>query len=318
MNVASRAKKAVKRFIFGPPDFPQQVTVGMREPQQEVIVRLEGPGVSRDVTHCHMMACAAPFTVGIGSNIEWNPREDGDAHFSLRFYEHEHSQSLLGEIRMRFSSGLRAGPRQLHLFQTTGSRNRCLPTGRIWVRYLEYAYYRWRAPKSEVPMTARDVHSMCVFYTCPRPVALVSVAHADATNIFPMNLMGPIGDGYFAFALNTGKPVTALLERASRLALSAVPLEQAPLAYALAKNHKWGSIDLAELPFVTRPSSTFGFPVPQFALGIRELQIEEIRKLGSHMLFLARTLHDEPCGDGLQFFTLHGIYQARRQSIHRS
>jgi hypothetical protein len=320
--LASRFKKAIKRFIFGPPDFPQQCPIGMVEPQAEVIVRLSGRGAPRDVTHHNVMVCGAPFTIGIGSGDasgveaggEWAPPIKKDERLFLTFHEREGSEQLLGEIELRFSGIVRAGSQELHLFQPRSSRNLCLPRARIWARYLEYAYYRWRAPNQDVPMSARDIHSMCVFYICPRPVRLVSVAAGDSTNIFPMNLFGPIGNGYFSLALTSGKPVTSLLEHAGRIALCSIPVEKAPVAYALARNHKLASIVASQLPFATRTSAAFSLPVPEFSLRVRELQIEAVHPLGSHTLFLARTIHDERWADAPEFFTLHGIYKARLQS----
>jgi flavin reductase (DIM6/NTAB) family NADH-FMN oxidoreductase RutF len=321
--LTNRFKQAIKRFIFGPPDFPQQCPIEMHEPQSEVIVRLNGWGAPRDVTHNNMMVCGAPFTIGIGSGDgaeregEWAPPAKKNERIILTFHEHNGSQQLLGEIELRFSIIVRAGGQEFHLFQTLRSRNLCLPRVRIWARYLEYAYYRWRATSSDVSMSARDVHSMCVFYICPRPIRLVSVTAGNSSNVFPMNLLGPIGNGYFSLALTSGKPVTSLLERAGRIALCSVPVEKAEVVYALARNHKLPSIDISLLPFATRTSAAFGLPVPEFSLSVRELEIEAVHSLGSHTLFLARTIRNERWADAPEFFTLHGIYKAHLQLARR-
>jgi flavin reductase (DIM6/NTAB) family NADH-FMN oxidoreductase RutF len=364
MSAVARIRKAAKRLIFGPPDYPQQVIVGMREPQSEIVVCLRGAGASCDVTRLHLMACASPFTVAIGTENADLPAASPGRRFLLEFRESRGAHTLLGEIRLRESAPLHAELRSgepssqktLRLFQAIGSRNLCLPAPRIWARYAEYAYYRWRKPSPDVQMAARDVYAMCVFYTCPRPVGLVSVAEGDSRNIFPMNLMGEIGGGWFAFALNAGKPVTRLIERVRRIALCTVPFAQAQTAYSMAPNHKKDSIDISRLPFAVRPSAGFGFPVPEFALRVRELSVESIHQPGSHTLFLARLILDSPgpahpraplapaqpfgvsagCEShgqaavaelpraglprsspssapaDLQFFTLHGIYEARR------
>jgi len=156
---------------------------------------------------------------------------------------------------------------------------------------------------------------MIVFYICPRPVVLVSVDDGGIGNIFPVNLMSPIGNGYFAFALNSTKAVAPLVERAGRLALSNVPIEQAPLVCQLGGNHKRPCIDWNQLPFATIMPTTIGVRVPGFALRVREMQVEATRKLGSHTLFVARTIRDEHWADDLQFFVVHGIYQAWRQTM---
>ena len=129
-----------------------------------------------------------------------------------------------------------------------------------------------------------------------------------------MNLLGCVGEGYFAFALNSLRKAAPLVKRAGRVALSSIPLEHAGLVRQLGKNHRLESADLDRLPFATRPSTVLGLPVPQFALHVREMQIEAVRELGSHTLFFARVIHDERLSDDLQFCMIHGIYQAWRLS----
>jgi hypothetical protein len=47
------------------------------------------------------------------------------------------------------------------------------------------------------------------------------------------------------------------------------------------------------------------------------MEIETVRRLGSHMLFVARVVRDERRSDGPQFFMIHGLYQCWRQSVGR-
>jgi hypothetical protein len=101
------------------------------------------------------------------------------------------------------------------------------------------------------------------------------------------------------------------------IALSSIPIEQTPLAYQLGKNHRKECIDWTELPFATKTSSKLGLPVPQFSVRVREMQIEAVRKLGSHTLCIERTIHDERWNNGLQFFVVHGMYQAWRERMYQ-
>ena len=89
-------------------------------------------------------------------------------------------------------------------------------------------------------------------------------------------------------------------------------MEQTSLALSFGKNHRKESIDWNQIPFPTRRSAKLGLSVPGFSLRIREVQIESTHKVGSHTLFLARTLYDEHLADGLEFFMVHGLYQAYR------
>ena len=65
---------------------------------------------------------------------------------------------------------------------------------------------------------------MIVFFICPRPVVIVSVVHGDEGNVFPMNLMGPIGNGRFAFSLNSTRHAAPITGRAGKLASAACRL----------------------------------------------------------------------------------------------
>jgi flavin reductase (DIM6/NTAB) family NADH-FMN oxidoreductase RutF len=317
MGIRRNARRALKRIILGPSDFPQQCVVGLNDPQSEITVWLHGLGTPLDVTSNHLMACGAPFIIGIGFEGDEKTLPTGSSRLSLRFHERGGDQQLLGEIGLRYESTLTVGPQHLCLFQIRNYRNYCLSKPRLWAHYLQYARMRHGIHHSDVPITACEVHAMIVFYICPRPVVLVSVEDGDARNMFPMNLMGPIGNGYFAFALNSTRAVAPLVQRAGRIALSTVPLEQARMVCQLGGNHKKPSIEWNELKFPTSPSSTIGVQVPEFALRVREMQVEATRRIGSHTLFFAKTIQEDRLADGLEFFVVHGIYQAWRQKLAR-
>lgn len=314
MGLADRTRKTLRRIVLGDSDLPAQCTVGLPDPQLEVKVWMHGAGAPRDVTHCHVLACAAPFTVGICLDDNWKPGLKKSSHLSLRFQEQNGGERLLGEIGIRRLAAVPAGRRQLQLFEVRSCKNYCLPRPRLWVHYLFQEYLRWRGNKDpDVPMSLRGAHAMIVFFICPRPVVLVSVVHGETGNIFPMNLMGPLGNGYFALALNSSRQAAPLVERAGKLALSSLPIEQFAVARQLGKNHRREFVDWEQLSFETKKSTVLALPVPRFALRIREMEIEAVRKLGSHTLFVARILREELGTEGTQCFMIHGMYKAWRQ-----
>ena len=309
MGLLQHARKTARRMALGPDDLPQQCIVGIREPQDEIAVELHGLGMPRDVTHCHTLACAAPFTVCIG--LEKGAGAELRANrLALHFRELGASRPVLGSLGLRPAVILPLDRADACCFTLSRCRNRCLPPIRLWARYLHWSYLRWRRPPG-IPMTMRDAAAMPIFFICPRPVALASAAE----NIFPMNLMGPLGGAYFGFALNSSRASAAVVRRAGRLALSTVPLEHAAVARGLGPNHKRDTVRWNELPFPTMPSPTLGLRVPCFASRVRELELLTTRDLGSHTFFLARVLDDEVRADGLQFFMVHGLYQAWRQKM---
>jgi hypothetical protein len=89
------------------------------------------------------------------------------------------------------------------------------------------------------------------------------------------------------------------------------------LARQLGRNHRRDAVNWSELPFRTTLSSALGIPVPAFASRVREMEIEAVRNLGSHTLFVARIIRDESWSDTPQFFMIHGLYQAWRRNAGR-
>ena len=143
-------------------------------------------------------------------------------------------------------------------------------------------------------------------------MVLVSVTQGGGGNIFPMNLMGQIGREHFAFALNSRKQAAPGVAAVEQVALSTVPFGRANEVRRLGANHHRGSIDLATLPFVTQPSPLLGIPVPDFALTVRELKIEQALPLGSHTFFIARILGRHVYSEAPEFHRIHGLYAAHR------
>jgi len=316
MPTRDQLRKAVVRIVFGAPDLHQQCAVGLPDPQTEIGVWFNGTGVRQDVTYSHVMAAAQPLTLGVGLGPGCDSVAIRKGSSSLEFRERNGDKRLLGRINLQWHDEVPLGEECLQLFRVRSCRNYCLPRGRIWAHYSYYAYRRWRERKRQAApglrMVVRELHSVFVFYICPRPVVLVSVCEGNLANIFPMDLIGQVDPTHFALALHNSSMAVPLLERSGHIALSSIPVEQAPLAYALGKNHKRTTVNWAEIPLATTLSTRFAIPVPQFALRVREMQIESVRPLGSHNLYLAKSVLDAHWAEGMQMFLVHGIYQARR------
>jgi flavin reductase (DIM6/NTAB) family NADH-FMN oxidoreductase RutF len=315
MTRAHRIALAVRRIFLGNLNQPQQCNVGIDDPQAEVRVWFEGIGTPRDVTFTHSIACAAPFTICIGGGVLPCDRTPGE-RLALQFREHAGEKQLLADLTLRHTDTILTRGPALHLFQVESCQNYCLPKARLWVHYLHLAYLQSRSA-SHIRMSACEAHAMIAAFICPRPVVLVSAESGNRSNLFPMNLLGSLGDGYFAFALDSTRLAAPLVAAAGTVALSSIPMEHSEIARQLGKNHKQETISWNQLPFPTRPSTAFSIPVPCFASRVIEMQIESTRNLGSHTFFVARIVRDERRSDGPQFFMIHGIYQSWRLANHQ-
>jgi flavin reductase (DIM6/NTAB) family NADH-FMN oxidoreductase RutF len=313
MSLVTQCRKAVQRVVFGDSLLPQEFFLGFEDPQTEVAVWLAGMGALLDVTRRHSMACAAPFTVCVAFDGDRRFSKNGVGELSLKFCEREGQGRLLGEIGLRMIEVISVSGMDVVLFEARSSTNYCLPKVRLGAHYLLHSYIQRRSvDTSGMKMSFLERRAAMVMFIRPHPVSLVSLVGDGGGNIFPMNIMGDLGSGYIAFALKDSRRAAHLVERAGRIAVSSVPLNQAPLAYQLAVNHTKEFIEWDQLPFTMRMSNTCSIPVPAFAQRVREVEVERVHRIGSHTFFVGRVVGDQFLADGLGLCVIHGFYQAWR------
>jgi flavin reductase (DIM6/NTAB) family NADH-FMN oxidoreductase RutF len=310
MSIIRKCSRVLKKIVYGDTSIPQEFTIGMKQPQGEIAVFLEGFGDPLDVTERHTMACCAPFIIGVnidGSRAAtaWKTND-----ISLRFFERAGRNRLLGVIRLAKKAVISLERSDFVLFNVLGSTNYCLARFHLWAHYVPDAFSNWRKLKTfDVKMTSREIRASQVAFIRPHPLMLGSVNGEGDGNIFPMNLMGDLGNDYFAFALKDSRRPAHLVERAGCIALSNVPLSLCSVAFKLAINHTKESIDWNQLPFPLVLSRSLLIPVPASAPRVREMKVDQVHKVGSHTLFIARIVSDEWYSDEPQVHIVHGFYQ---------
>ncbi len=313
MPIVAHARRIIKGLLLGRTVLPERFFLGLTGPQTEVAVWLHGMGTPVDVTHRHSMACAVPFTLCIAFDDDKAPSGRELNGLSLKFCERNGGKRVLGEIGLKPTTTVATAGPPLILFEARSTTNHCLPQARIWAHYLLQRYSQWRSGViSDIKLSLLEKRAMDVMFICPRPVVLVSAADELGRNMFPMNVMGDLNNGYFAFALKDSKWPARLVARARNIALSSVPQDRASLAYQIAANHNKQTIDWYQLPFATKTSEEFKIPIPDFAQRVREMVVEEVHRLGSHTFFLARIVRDDVLSEGVEMFVTHGFYQAWR------
>jgi flavin reductase (DIM6/NTAB) family NADH-FMN oxidoreductase RutF len=311
VKIKQQFRQAFKKIVLGGDLLPLRFFIEQPQPQQEITVLLHGHGPVRDVTHRHGPASTIPFTLWIAFDAGKSPSKEQCPHLSLHFSETNGRQRLLGKIGLSWFQTIEAGSSDILVFQPRSAVNYCYP---ILHRNAQILLQLWRQRerKSKIKLSALEHRATSVLFTCPRPISLVSVAQADRSSMFPLNVMGEVDERQFAFALTASKIPAQFLQAAGRFALSVTPIEQAPVAFALAANHNTFSFDFKRLPFPTRPSQTFGLPVPVFTPRVREMEIESVHDVGTHSMFVARTISDEHFDKRSEFSVTHGVYQAWR------
>ena len=285
---------------------PQWSTVAVASPQQAVTATLCWDGTSADVTADHTVASLVPLV--IASSI------DGGAHPVLE-YNDRATGSLLGVLHLTRKASIAADETSLTLYHVMAGDHRCLDWPlRPWNAWLQNRLMRKnRLPQHFAPAPTA-VQQLMIAYLPPRPVVLVSVDAPGHRNMFPMDLIGPLQRSeLFLLALRTNSASVPSMRDVRRVALSHVPATMKSAVYKLGEHHKQPLTDWNALPFPVRPSRAYGIPAVASALRIQELAIVHSQEVGSHTLFLGRTVSDDPLADGAQLHHTAGFHEAWRR-----
>jgi hypothetical protein len=320
MSVIKQAKELLKDVLLGKIRPPQRFFRGQDGTQNEIAVWLHGAGAPIDVMNRHSLACARPLTICVAFENGTVMEERNLEGLSLRFCEKEGARRLLGRIGLKYNglSIQTTGP-VLYFFGVTSARSYCLPFVHLWMFYLQVAYRNWRhpLPPNTITLSFMEARAMDVLFICPRPIGLASAEENSRGNMFPLNVMGQLDEGYFGFGLKDARSPSHLVDRTRRIALSTIPMEFGDLGFKLGPNHsKKNGIEWSDLPFATKSSPQFGIPIPEFSFRVREMEVEVERKLGTHIFFVGRVVGDERFSEGVGWGVIHGHSQARRLKSH--
>jgi hypothetical protein len=316
MSIARKGLTLAKKLLFKDTLIPHEFAIALPYPQSEIAVWLCGMGAIREVTNRYTTACCGPLVICISFDKGEDLSRIDSPDLSLQFLARTDQKQLLGTIRLSFFKIIPLDTVDLALFTVAGSKNYCLPSRLLWTHYAIQAYGQLRMiQKSDDYMTLVEQRAAFVSFIRPHPISLVSLSGPAGANIFPMNLMGDLGHGYFGFALTTKRLAGKLVERTRRIALSNVPISSCGVAYALTPNHRKETADWDQLPFDRKTSPSFNIPFLGFATRVREMEVVQSMDLSignrkpSHKFFIARIVSDQRFSAEPEANVIHGFYQ---------
>jgi flavin reductase (DIM6/NTAB) family NADH-FMN oxidoreductase RutF len=291
---------------------PQWQHIGLQFPQEIIRVRLVAAAHEFDVTVNNVVAALKPLTIAIGLDARTRAAVESAPEPELQFMDRD-GRRPIGVLRLRHIQSWNTTGAMLGLFEVRLGRHRCAPwPRRAWDRWMYFRAARKDNRADSFSLAAEVVDQTMIFYICPRPVFLVSVDDGRHSNVFPMDLVGPIAPDRFTLALRNSSPSVDTIRNERRVALSSIAAGDYQIAYQLGAHHKRLNIDCDALPFKLSRSRMFSLPVPANALCIREIEIIDLQSIGSHTLFVGHVVSDEPKGNGPQLFHTCGIHQRLR------
>jgi flavin reductase (DIM6/NTAB) family NADH-FMN oxidoreductase RutF len=288
---------------------PQWSPIALHQPQDAVQIRMCSAHSDVDVTRAVVVAALRPLTFAMGLTEQTWPASGDLSEARLQFLDLESGREVgtldLQHVRNWESSGARIG-----LFCVRRGAQRCVRWPyRPWNRWLQNRKMRKNIDPHNFHMPPEAVQQQMIFYICPRPVVLVSVADGSHSNLFPMDLIGPVSTEHFTLALRSTSQSIPTMKSARKVALTDVAARDYAIAYKLGAHHKNMTVAWDQLPFGIRRSRNFSLPYPESALRIREAEILDFDTIGSHTFFLTRIVSEEGTEAGPQFFHTSGIYQ---------
>lgn len=262
-----------------------------------------------DVSGDHCPVSMRPFVLGVrlaAKNVDQGALAPCPW---LEIYPPNSETTPLARLALKSVGMLPMKQGALYLFEVARTMNRCLPRPTLWLRYLlAWQNARTAARRGDaLRMSARDLRALNAYYIVARPVFLVGVGHDEREDLFPMDLVGALSSGEYLLALRATSPGVALMEASKRIAMSSAPAELLEAVYALGNRHRQPTLDLNKLTVPISSSPLFGLPVLDQAGLVRELSVERVERIGSHVLFIARIEHEAGLS-GRQLAHMSGTY----------
>ena len=287
---------------------PRWSALALHDPQAETAVQLQHGGAVLDVTRNNEIAGLIPLTLAIGLDLGPSP-----VRSVLSFFDRGDGR-LIGALELKHIARDADTPGGVTFFEVIGGHHACLS----WAgnRFDDW-FRREDLKKSKNPhnfaMAPQATKWAAIFYLAPRAVYLVSAAHEERGNIFPMDQVGRMrADGEISLSLRNTNPSVKTISQSRRVVLSSIAAARKENAYQLGQRHKVETLDESELPFALSTSPTFGMRYPENAVRVRELEIVSIKTMGSHTFFIGRAVTDRRLSDEPQLFHTPGFHQRYR------
>jgi len=305
-TLAALLPEGVKRWARA---LPQWCPIGLAVPQDVAEIRMTSAGREVDVTRNAVVAALRPLTLAVGLDEQTMSIVRDSAAPRLVFLDLV-SRRTVGMLQLRHVASWDTQVWNLGLFEVSRAEQRCLRWPyRSWNSWLQNRAIRKSNKPGNFWMPPEAVQQLMIFYICPRQVVLVSVEDGEHSNLFPMDLIGPVSSGHFTLALRSTSQSVAAMQRARRAALSDIAASERAIAYQLGAHHKNVKVDWDRLPFAIQRSRIFSLPCPLIALRVREVEILESRSIGSHTFFVTRLVSEHAFADAVRLCHTSGIYQ---------
>ena len=169
---------------------PQWPPVALRAPQEAVEVRLSTGRGEFDVTRAAVVAALSPLTLAVGLDAQRYPQSKTAR--SRAAFRRSRSRRTVGMLQLQHTGIGHFRGRDRTVRCPTGTHVAC--AGRIGPGTAGCKIAGCAETRIQIISSClhEAVQQQMIFYICPRPVVLVSVDDGSHSNLFPMDLIGPV------------------------------------------------------------------------------------------------------------------------------
>lgn len=291
-------KKHLKKLITGLNVRQQYVCLALESLQDPLSVKLEidGKNAVLDVTQLHVFLGYKPVVIGLffqpGGNVDLRSEET----VALRFYPTGGPNNFfkvrnnVASLKLKRSKNQPEGLPVI-LYQTVHGHHTFINSFYRFVNSQRGKLKKTNAFNIDLPGNERD--QVRIAYAVPRIISLITVSCNNLVNIFPTDLHGAIGNGFYASSLRIGGKANEQVDRCGRVVISEIESTCYRDAYSLGKNHmrEMRMSDLFD-NLSSERSAIFDHPLPVGVLRYRELEVVKSCVAGIHRIYFYKIVHE--------------------------
>ena len=299
-------RDTLKKLITGLTIPQEYVCVGLEtlQPQSSVILEINNQEFSLDVTTSHLFLGYKPLIIGLTFSVD-------DANFEIvktqrkitfRFLTQD---MLLAKLSLKKIGEKRLNNEVVLFFWGKHGTHSFLNPIHQWINRQRE---RWRKQlPNNINLPGNLFEQVRIAYSIPRVISIVTVSDGSLINMFPTDLHGSVGKGFYASSLRKGGLANEQVEKYHRVVISEVDISFYKQAYSLGKNHMQELKEENRFPTHTEKSKAFNFPLPKDVIHYRELKRIDFLDHGIHRIHLYEVIHEHAVRSGKS--TLAHIHQ---------
>ena len=281
------AINTIKKFITGLSVRQEYVCLDVARYQNPLSVLLSGGGsISKiDVTDSHLFLGYKPVIIGVPFPVNDSNLDivRGHARIKLSFIPDESiSPNAIASLELEKIGEKVLDENVLLLYEAKFGQH-------VFLNSLQQIINRWKevrkpAPSADITLKGNLYDQVRVAYSVPRVISIITITDGYSMNMFPTDLHGPVGKGFYCSSLRIGGKANEQVQKIKKIVLSEVTASSFAETYHMGKNHMRDLQDSDKFQIDQNKSECYKFPLPEHVFTYRELRQFDFLDHGIHRM----------------------------------